>query len=103
MDFLEYTVAAHPAIDLGRWLLAAFGVFVFAVSLVRWLQHDYFWLPIAGMAIGLMTALQEYEVIGEPLRPWRLSLLGIASVAITVHLYRLGADGSGRDGPRSTP
>lgn len=91
-DLLEFTLDPHPLIDLFRYLVGLLGIFCFCVSLAQWLAHRVFWLGFAFMASGLLTALQQWEALGEPFRPWRLPLLVIVNVCAIVHLYRVRSD-----------
>lgn len=89
MNLLDFTVPSHPIVETLRVLLAIGGVVLFAAGLVRWLQKRAKWSPAAAVAVGLQTAMQEYDVMGEPMKVWRWSLLLIATHCLLVHLYRL--------------
>lgn len=88
-DLLEFTLDPHPLIDLFRYLVGLLGIFTFCAALAQWLAHRTQWAGLAFMAAGLLTAMQQWESLGEPFRPWRLPLLVIVNIGAIVHLYRL--------------
>lgn len=87
-DLFRYVVDPHPLIDVVRYIAGLFGFLVFCMGLVRFMQHILVFSAVGFMAVGLMTAAQQFEALGQPFLPWRLPLLLTANVCGAVHLYR---------------